>query len=418
MKITSTNYTAVKRKMLNWANQFNIFCFLDNNGFENDATNFDCLLAVGCARVFNCNGENSFKELQKFHEQKPSWLFGHLGYNAANKAYGNQKAETFFNDGLFFEPLYLLQIKNRTLSIVFEPLGENVLQQIELLETVPFEKQQKVEITPLQTQQEYIQTIEQIKRHIQRGDCYEINYCQKFEAANAQINPIETYLSLIEISPTPFSALYKNYDAFCICASPERYLKKTGTTVISQPIKGTAVRQKNIEQDAVVKAALLQSVKERSENVMVVDLVRNDLSTVCKKGSVQVTELFGIYSFSQVHQMISTIQAELPNANTFAEVLEACYPMGSMTGAPKHRVMQLIAQYENYQRGLFSGSIGYITPAADFDFNVVIRSIFYNQNLQQLNFFVGSGITTYCEPLAEYNECLVKASAIMQVLQK
>jgi para-aminobenzoate synthetase component I len=418
MKITSTNYTTVKQKMLNWANQFNIFCFLDNNGFENEKSNFECLLAVGCARVFEFNEYNAFKEFQNFYNQKPSWLFGHLGYNAASKAYSGQKPQTFFNDGLFFEPLYLLQIKNRALSVVFEPAGENALQQIELLERTVFETKQKIEITPLQTQEQYIQTIEQIKKHIQRGDCYEINYCQKFEALNTRINPIETYLALNEISPTPFSALYKNDDNFCICASPERYLKKTGTTVISQPIKGTAIRQKNIEQDAEVKAALLQSVKERSENVMVVDLVRNDLSTVCKKGSVQVTELFGIYSFSQVHQMISTIQAELHNANNFAEVLEACYPMGSMTGAPKHRVMQLIAQYENYRRGLFSGSIGYITPAADFDFNVVIRSIFYNQQLQQLNFFVGSGITTYCEPLAEYNECLAKASAIMQVLQK
>jgi para-aminobenzoate synthetase component I len=419
MKITSTNYTEVKSKMLNWANQFNIFCFLDNNGFEDDKTNFECLLAVGCTRTFLFENNNSFNELQKFHQQKPSWLFGHLGYNAGNFAYSQQKETTGFGNGLFFEPQYILQIKGRVLSVLQQPVNViDALQQIEEVDVDEPKNRNAVNIHATQSRQQYVESINSIKQHLHRGDCYEINYCKKFIAENCSINPVQTYLDLIAISPTPFSALYKNNENYCICASPERYLKKLGNKVISQPIKGTAKRGSSAQEDEQNKIALLQSAKERSENVMVVDLVRNDLSTVCKKASVKVTELFGIYSFSQVHQMISTIEGELEDSNNFAQVLQACYPMGSMTGAPKQRVMQLIEQYENYERGLFSGSIGYITPNADFDFNVLIRSIFYNGLKNNLHFFVGSGITAYCNAEDEYDECMVKASAIMQVLQK
>lgn len=150
---------------------------------------------------------------------------------------------------------------------------------------------------------------------------------------------------------------------------------------------------------------------------MVVDLVRNDLSKVCKEGSVKVSELFGIYSFPQVHQMISTIEGELDEKVPFSSILKACFPMGSMTGAPKKRVMELIEQYEKTKRGLYSGAVGYIDPNGDFDFNVVIRSILYNAVNQYLGYQVGGGITFYSDPEKEYEECLLKAAAIRKVLQ-
>jgi len=274
--------------------------------------------------------------------------------------------------------------------------------------------------------QEYMDTVERIQQHILKGDCYEMNFCQEFYAEKAVIHPLNAYASLSRFSPNPFSAYYKLGDKYLLCMSPERYLKRSGNTLISQPIKGTSRRDTgNKELDELSKNNLRTSEKERAENIMVVDLVRNDLSRVCKKGTVKVDELCGIYSFPQVHQMISTISGELENDTSFCDIIKAAFPMGSMTGAPKKRVMELIEQYERSKRGLFSGSIGYIHPEGDFDFNVVIRSIAYNAAAAYLSFHTGSAITfrsgsaiTFrSDPAGEYNECLLKAEAIKKVLE-
>jgi para-aminobenzoate synthetase component 1 len=227
---------------------------------------------------------------------------------------------------------------------------------------------------------------------------------------------VNIFRNLGKLSPNPFSALYKVNNKWLICASPERFLKKEGSKIFSQPIKGTAKRSAEKKKDEENRINLGSSQKERSENVMVVDLVRNDLSRVCKKGTVKVEELYGIYSFPQVHQMISTISGELKEGILFAEIIRACFPMGSMTGAPKKRVMELIEQYEKTKRGIFSGAVGYISPTGDFDFNVVIRSIMYNAPAHYLSFQAGSAITFYSDPAQEWEECLVKAEAIKKVL--
>jgi para-aminobenzoate synthetase component 1 len=267
------------------------------------------------------------------------------------------------------------------------------------------------------SKKEYTGIIHQLQQHIHRGDCYEINFCQEFYAVNAVIDPVYIYSQLASLSPNPFSVLLKAEDKFCLSASPERYLKKTGNHIISQPMKGTSKRNfLNKGEDEAAKKYLQQSEKEKSENVMVVDLVRNDLSRICKKGSVKVDELFGVYSFPQVHQMISTVGGELNDEINWTDIIKATFPMGSMTGAPKKRVMELIEQYEKTKRGLFSGAIGYITAERDFDFNVVIRSILYNSSVAYLSFHTGSGITFYSDAEKEYEECLVKAAAMKQVL--
>ncbi|HTM93073.1 MAG TPA: anthranilate synthase component I family protein, partial [Flavisolibacter sp.] len=267
------------------------------------------------------------------------------------------------------------------------------------------------------SKEEYIQTIRQLQQHIVRGDCYEINFCQEFFAEEAVIDPVSIFQKLTTVSPNPFSALYKLNDCFLICASPERFIAKKGNKIFSQPMKGTAKRNWDDQrEDERLKEALQQSAKERSENVMVVDMVRNDLSKICVETSVKVDELFGVYSYPQVHQMISTISGELKPSVNFSEIIEASFPMGSMTGAPKHRVMELIDEYETSARGIFSGSVGYISPENDFDFNVVIRSIMYNAINKYLSYQLGSGITFYSDPEKEWEECLLKGEAIKKVL--
>jgi para-aminobenzoate synthetase component 1 len=263
-----------------------------------------------------------------------------------------------------------------------------------------------------------MRTVKILQDHIRRGDCYEINFCQEFYAEDTDIDPLTVFSKLGSISPNPFAAFYKNEFSYLLCASPERYIKKTGQKLVSQPIKGTSVRFVNDkERDTIQRDNLLQSQKERSENVMVVDLVRNDLARVCQEGSVEVDELFGIYSFPQVHQMISTISGKIKPEKDLVDIIRATFPMGSMTGAPKRKVMQLIERYEKSRRGLFSGAVGYIAPGGDFDFNVVIRSILYNAKDQYLSFSTGSAITHYSDPEAEFAECMLKGQAMRRVLE-
>jgi para-aminobenzoate synthetase component 1 len=350
---------------------------------------------------------------------KNRWTFGHLSYNLkeelhhlVSKKEDNIKFPRFF----FFTPKHLLIIKEDKLIIESEYPDEVYRQLVH-------EKRKKdviyeaIQIQQKFTREEYLEKIRALQQHILRGDCYEINFCQEFFAPEVNINPADVYSRLTEFSPNPFAALYKLHDKFLICASPERFLTRKGKRLYSQPMKGTIKREvNNTQEDERLKKELMQSAKDQSENVMVVDLVRNDLSRICLDGSVKVDELFGVYTYPQVHQMISTISGELKPDVRFSEILEATFPMGSMTGAPKYKVMELIDRYEVSNRGIFSGSVGYFSPNGDFDFNVVIRSIMYNATSKYLSYQVGSGITFYSDPKKEWEECLLKAEAIRKVL--
>mgnify|MGYP000013966609 CR=1 FL=1 len=412
------NFIDLKMKMLNWANQFNIFCLLDNNGYDFEHPAFECLLAVGCIRSCSFTGVDDFAALQKFYTANPSWLFGHLGYNAAGNSYKKAtKRDIDFGKGFFFEPETLIKISGGNISVIKSNIAASlILKAIENFAIKIKKENGPFKINPTFSKEEYLEKVAVLRQHIKRGDCYEINFCQQFVAENVFFNVVETYQKLSAVSPAPFGSFYKLNNNYCLCASPERFLQKKGNQLISQPIKGTSRREADVLKDEANKKHLIESAKEKSENVMVVDLVRNDMSMVCEKGSVKVKELFGIYSFPQVHQMISTIQGTLSANKTFTDAIKACFPMGSMTGAPKKSVMQLIEKYEKVERGLFSGSIGYINPEGDFDFNVVIRSIFYNSLKKQLSFFAGSGITFYSKGEEEYEECMMKAAAIVDIL--
>jgi para-aminobenzoate synthetase component 1 len=406
--------------MLNWANRFNICCFLDNHQYSSRHQSVECLAAAGAAAVFSPT-ENILAQLNGFYQAQNDWLFGHIGYDLKNETaplHSGHEDHIGFPDLFFFQPETVLQLKDNTLtisSLTQDPAiiyGEITKSQL-ATEQGPWaiNIQQKI------SRNDYIATIEKLRSHILRGDCYEINFCQEFFATDVSVDALQVYRQLTAISPNPFSCFYKLDDKYVLCASPERYLQKKGKHLLSQPIKGTFKRDTlNADADAALKLQLQQSEKDKSENVMVVDLVRNDLSMICEEGSVKVEELFGIYSFPQVHQMISSITGELKEGVTFPEIISATFPMGSMTGAPKRRVMELIEQYEKTKRGIYSGAVGYISPEKDFDFNVVIRSILYNATNQYLSYLVGGGITFYSDPEKEYEECLLKAEAIRKVL--
>jgi para-aminobenzoate synthetase component 1 len=266
------------------------------------------------------------------------------------------------------------------------------------------------------TKDSYFNKFQKIHQHISQGDIYEMNFCQEFYAENINIDPLHVYQNLNQISQPPFATFLKLEDKYLLSASPERYIRKENTTIISQPIKGTSKRAIDIIEDEKLKSDLAVNEKERSENIMIVDLVRNDLSKTAVKGSVKVNELCKVYSFDQVHQMISTVTSEVLHTKNPVEVLRTTFPMGSMTGAPKVSAMKLIEDLEKTKRGLYSGSVGYFTPDNDFDFNVIIRSILYNKSNKYVSYSVGGAITAKSTADAEYQECLVKANAMQDAL--
>lgn len=418
----------IKLKVLNWVKQFSTFCLLDNHGYQLPHQSMEYILAVGIKKRYSANADGTaLSGFQLFLDNHHGWLFGHLGYDLKAETEGvpvTRKSKSGFADIHFFEPEILLRLSNNEICIegVNPQQVWNDISRQEIDQSTT--GQQQIVLRSSVTKEEYIETIHQLKEHILRGDCYEINFCINFFTENFTGDPVAIYQRLSSFSPNPFSVLYKNEDQWLICASPERFIRKEKNTIISQPIKGTAARMhQDLSEDINSREKLYASQKDRSENVMVVDLVRNDLSKICTEGTVKVDELFGVYSFPQVHQMISTVSGELQDGVSFTDMLRATFPMGSMTGAPKHRVTELIEKYEKESRGIFSGAVGYISPSqnsdggqAAFDFNVVIRSIIYNSSTGYLSFPAGSGITFYSNPESEWEECLLKATAMKKAL--
>ncbi|PWS26050.1 aminodeoxychorismate synthase component I [Pedobacter yonginense] len=406
-----------KYKALNWANQFGVCCFLDSNEYQDKYAAFDFLLAVDVQTELKSSRGNSFDQLKTFCDKHKQWIFGYLGYDLKNQIEdlsSKNRDQLKFDDLYFFIPKYLIAYKNGIAEVL---IGDaSLLNEIDDFIPESNLPSKKPTIKSRLSETQYIEKIELLKEHIARGDIYEINFCQEFFAEHAEINPLEIFESLNRLSPTPFAGFFKINQRYILSATPERFLCKRGDKLISQPIKGTAKRSLDAEEDEAIKSALRNDIKEQAENVMIVDLVRHDLTKSAIKGSVKVEELFGIYTFPQVHQMISTIGCHLHPDVHFIEAIKNAFPMGSMTGAPKVKAMQLIEQYEETKRGVFSGSFGCINPNGDFDFNVVIRTILYDGEAKYLSFQVGSAITYQSNANAEYEECMLKATAILKVL--
>jgi len=409
--------------MLNWSDQFNICCLLDNHQYQFSPHTVECLLGVCVKHAIQCYTGDAFESLRKFSNKHDDWLFGHFSYDLKNEL-EDLSSSNFdgitFPDLHFFVPEIILKVEKDCVLIRSLTRDEvsifNDIQNHSLLLEEP--SLENIHIKQRISKGDYLDTIQSLKNHIQRGDCYEINFCQEFYADDINVNPLAIYNNLVQLSPNPFSGYYRLNHRHLMCASPERYLKKNGNQILSQPMKGTVERKKDDWVDEMRKKDLLYSLKERTENVMTVDLVRNDLSRVCIEGSVNVQELYGVYAFPQVYQMISTVVGELRSDYDWIDAIRATFPMGSMTGAPKKKVMQLIEQYEQSRRGIFSGAIGYVTPEKDFDFNVVIRSIMFNQEANYLSYQAGSAITIQSNSENEYEECMLKVEAIKKVLTR
>ena len=417
------NLIQFKQQLLTWSQQFREVIFLDSNNYPQSYSSFDCILAVDAFTCVKTDCHNAFEDLKQYQQVTKDWLFGYLSYDLKNDVevlHSNNFDGLDFPDLFFFQPKKVFLLKGNQLEIQYLNMCDD---EVEVdFEEIRNEKSEMrnpksaIKIQQRISQENYLDKVDKILEHIHRGDIYEANFCMEFFIENATINPLEKFLKLNEISKSPFAVYFKNNSQFLLSASPERYLKKEGELIISQPIKGTAKRFLDSIEDEKSKNELVLDPKERSENIMVTDLVRNDLSRTAQKGSVKVEELCGIYSFEQVHQMISTITSKLDSQYSGVEVIKSTFPMGSMTGTPKVSVLKIIEELEVTKRGLYSGAVGYFSPNGDFDFNVVIRSILYNQEKEYVSFSVGSAITSQSVPEKEYEECLLKAKAMREVL--
>ncbi len=362
---------------------------------------------------------SSLEDLDKYYLENKDWLLGHFSYDLKNKLH-RLKSDNInripFSDICFFIPeVVVYKSAEGVFAESLTPLSNNSLVFDNKDEGVYSKKTSSISFNPQISKAEYLETVKKLQNHIQIGDIYEVNFCQDFYSENTDIKPFNVFQSLIEKSPTPFSSFYKENDCYLMSASPERFLVKRANKLISQPIKGTSKLDSKGDITSQIRD-LKENIKERSENVMIVDLVRNDLSETAIQSSVKVEELFGIYPFQHVLQMISTVSSELKKGTQLSDILISSFPMGSMTGAPKKRAMSLIEKYERFKRGLFSGSVGYISPDGDFDFNVIIRSILYDKSSKMLSVPVGSAVTIMSDPESEYEECLLKIESIRSVL--
>ena len=419
--ISSLN--SFKEQLLTWAyKNYEQVCWLDSNESKNQSV--ESVLAVGNISKLTTNYKNAFHQLKKYYNNTNDYIFGYLSYDLKNdveKLDSNNYDLVDFADIHFFQPQKIIRIENKQLVFEYpESLSNEIEADLNTIKNTNSDNtlNSKTVIKSRITESEYITTANTLLQEIQRGNIYEVNFCQEFYAENTSINPVKTYTDLNNISTPPFACFLKNKEQHLLCASPERFLKKEGNYIQSEPIKGTAKRYTDPKRDNQSKLGLKTNIKEIAENVMIVDLVRNDLSHIAKKGTVNVKELCEIYTYQQVHQMISKIGCEVKDNTHPIDILKHCFPMGSMTGAPKISAMKLIEKHESSKRGLYSGAVGYITPNGDFDFNVVIRSILYNQEKKALSFSVGSAITAKANPHQEYLECLLKAKAMREVLEK
>lgn len=409
-------------KALQWAQQFEQVCYFQSNGYTDIYSSIASLLAVGAQAVFESDGTQTFAKLEHFKTKHPErWMLGFFGYDLKNELEELttiQADHVGFPDAYFFIPKTVLKFSD--LGVEIESSNpKQIFQSINgfsLIEQSSTTTQEAISIEKRMSKELYFDAFEKMMSHIKRGDIYEVNLCQEFYAERVILDPLLTYNRLNSISPTPFSTFFKLKDKFVLSASPERFLAKRGQTLISQPIKGTAPRGKTDEEDELIKAKLRNNPKEIAENVMIVDLVRNDMTQSAEPATVEADRKLEVHTFQQVHQLISTITGQQKADISDVEALKNLFPPGSMTGAPKISAMRLCDQYEKSKRGIYSGTVGYFSPDGDFDFNVIIRTILYNKSKQYLSFHTGGALTYNAQAEEEYKECLLKAAAIITAL--
>ncbi|UZO80017.1 aminodeoxychorismate synthase component I [Aquimarina sp. ERC-38] len=418
-----------KKKLLQWSQQFEEVIWLDSNQYPQRYGSYEAIMATDAFTVLKTDAYQAFDKLNEYQQQTADWIFGYLSYDLKNDVENlTSKNPDYigFPELYFFQPKRLFLIRKDKVEVLYLNMVSDEVEADwkEILQTrtktsavSKTSGNSNIRIKLRMSKNAYREKVKTILDHIHRGDIYEANFCQEFYAEHSEIDPIQSYFYLNNISQPPFATFLKLDQLYLLSASPERYIKKSGIQVTSQPIKGTAKRSKDLEKDRRLKMSLKNDAKEQSENIMIVDLVRNDLSKIANTGSVSVEELCGLYTFKQVHQMVSTVSAQVNADQLPVSILRATFPMGSMTGAPKIKAMQIIEAYEISKRGLYSGSVGYFDPKGNFDFNVVIRSILYNQKTKYISTMVGSAITAKSNSGKEYEECLLKAKAMREALE-
>ena len=386
--------------------------------------NRSCLLGIGVKRelLFKKSEPGILEALEQFSKEGNAWTFGWFGYDLKNDI---ENLETRNPDALghpvlaWWEPEIVIQFSDSSVDVlsgdINDPRTQEALQAIN-------QKREMKEVGGMGKmvwswdKSKYLQAFDDVKHLIQNGDVYELNLCMPLKGKASSNASWPLFCRLQNLTQAPFGGYLQCRSARIMSGSPERFLKREGNRLMSQPIKGTSRRGRSAEEDNALIHALQSSEKERAENVMIVDLVRNDLSRIAQKATVEVTELCGIHSFQTVHQMVSTIECRLRKDKGLSDILRATFPMGSMTGAPKISAMKHIDRIELEGRGSYSGSIGYITPTGDFDFNVLIRSLFHNSETEALVANVGGAITSLSDAHQEYEECMLKAEAVVKAV--
>ena len=413
------NINDFKDKLLFFSKSKENVILLDSNSKKND---YEFIFSYGKISELK-SFDNSLDKLDNYIKQVDDWIFGFISYDLKDEIEGFKSKNLKYFDVpnlSFFQPSTIWVFDGVELKALYFDEKElfdvwNEINKIHI-SCDSNKSNLNVELKGRLSKVEYIKKIKNIKKRIKMGDTYELNFCFDFFNDNTKINPENTFKKLNKLTESPMSVYYKDQYFHVISSSPERFIKRNKKTIISQPIKGTKKRGATLQEDVFLINSLKNSVKEKSENHMIVDLVRNDFSRIAKKGTVKVTELSKINTYKNIHQMVSTIEAQIENDMFFSTILKSTFPMGSMTGAPKIKTMKIIEEFEETSRGIYSGAIGYIDPDKNFDFNVVIRTIIYDDKLSKISVNVGSGITFKSVPEDEYEECLTKIDALKKSL--
>lgn len=418
----------IKKRVLDFVSQQNTFVFFDSNVGTNIPApithNRYAFLAMAGVHDEVKTSVDALHALDEFitkHQQNLDWICCLVSYDLKNEI---EKLDTVGEEPIEFPTIHCfvpeiaftvdetgllcVHAASESPEIVYKQLMEYQSNQLGIVSGCRVK--QKIDKI------KYADAFNQVTRHLVRGDIYEATLCQQAVVSFDECDPTALFNRICDKSPNPFSVLYKDGSKAIACASPERFLRQEFGSLMSQPMKGTSRRSDDQYEDARLKASLASSEKECAENVMIVDLVRNDISKVAQKGSVKVDELFGVHSFATVHQMISSVSCRLQPETRFASILKATFPMGSMTGAPKISAMKIIDRLEGFKRGMFSGSIGFFAPGGYFDFNVVIRTICLDLENKLATVTAGGAITIHCDVESEWQECLLKLKPQLHAL--
>ena len=398
----------LENRLLELSSSRSFFALYTSQGYASKWGEYELLFAWGAKAIFETTA-------LKNGALESGWRFGFLGYELRHEFERLSKGNPAIGqwpEAQFFEPEVVGTLDRAGTLTVYADEPEDVLALVLASEKSRKAGNTTLDFQPVETRESYLEAVRKLQEHIQRGDIYEVNYCTAFKAEYESLDSAQLFRQMTQATKAPFSAFVKMDQLELLCTSPERYILKKGDQLWSQPIKGT--NRRLAENNHVQERLLVADEKERAENVMIVDLVRNDLSRVAAKGTVQVEELFGVYPFKNVNQMISTVTCKTRAETSNWEIIKATFPMGSMTGAPKISAMELAERYEKTERGIYSGALGYIMPNGDFDFNVVIRSIALDAKQGVASAHVGGAITLLSIPEREYEECLLKAESLLQ----